>query len=95
MDRNEILFLFAFDALTILLNQPVVPESMILAYQTAYISVFLWIAFVLAAPLFDEIFFRGFLFEGFMYSFANLVATVQAALKFCLIPDETLNYLRL
>lgn len=89
-----VLFLFALYALTLLLNRPVVPESMILTYQTAYIRCFLWVAIVSAATFFDEIFFKGFLFEGFMHSFANLVATVQVALKFGLTPEETLNYLR-
>jgi membrane protease YdiL (CAAX protease family) len=35
-----------------------------------------WIAVVLAAPLFEEVFFRGFLFRGFEASFLKLPGTV-------------------
>jgi membrane protease YdiL (CAAX protease family) len=35
-----------------------------------------WIAVVLAAPLFEEVFFRGFLFRGFEASFLKTTGTV-------------------
>ena len=47
---------------------PVVPEVMIKIYRTAEVLPLLWIAIVIAAPVFEEIFFRGFVFTGFANS---------------------------
>lgn len=58
------LFLLASDTLTWALGRPVVPEFMKSAYASADPAWLLWLAFVLGAPLFEEIFFRGFLFKG-------------------------------
>ena len=55
---------FAADALTMLLGRPVIPEFMIDAYQTAGFVPLLWVALVVMAPVFEEIFFRGFIFPG-------------------------------
>jgi membrane protease YdiL (CAAX protease family) len=33
-------------------------------YETAEYTPLIWITFVIAAPLIEELFFRGFLFEG-------------------------------
>ena len=65
-----ILTLFALlsDALTRLLGRPIVPEFMVHVYGTAHWVPLLWIALVVAAPLFEEVFFRGFLFAGFQHS---------------------------
>jgi uncharacterized protein len=41
-----------------------VPEFMREAYATAEPLWLFWIALVVAAPLFEEVFFRGFLFSG-------------------------------
>jgi uncharacterized protein len=58
------LFLVASDTLTWALGRPVVPEFMKSAYASADPAWLIWLAFVLGAPLFEEIFFRGFLFKG-------------------------------
>lgn len=62
------LFALASDVLTRLLGRPIVPEFMVNVYETAHFIPLLWVAFITAAPLFEEVFFRGFLFEGFRHS---------------------------
>jgi membrane protease YdiL (CAAX protease family) len=57
-------FIAASDALTVLLGRPVVPPVSAAMYATAHPVWILWVAFVIAAPLFEETFFRGFLFKG-------------------------------
>ncbi len=59
-------FLFALlsDLVTLLSKRPVVPDFMLHVYRTATYKALLWIALVIAAPLSEEIFFRGFLFYG-------------------------------
>lgn len=59
-----LVFIGCFDALTFLIGRPVVPEFMTSAYTTAYFAPLLWLAFVIVAPLSEEVFFRGFLFKG-------------------------------
>ena len=61
-----ILLLFAglSDLITFLLERPLVPDFMLNVYQTATSKTLLWIALVVAAPVSEEIFFRGFLFYG-------------------------------
>ena len=62
------LFAVASDVLTRLLGRPLVPYFMVDAYTTAYCAPLFWVAIVVAAPLLEEVFFRGFLFEGFQHS---------------------------
>ena len=59
-----VIFVGCFDALTFFINRPVVPEFMVSTYTTAYFRPLLWLAFVIVAPLSEEMFFRGFLFKG-------------------------------
>jgi uncharacterized protein len=63
-----IIFIALADGLTLLLGKPVVHESMTASYNSARSLWLLWLALVVAAPLFEEIFFRGFLFRGFASS---------------------------
>jgi membrane protease YdiL (CAAX protease family) len=70
------LFALASDVLTRLLGRPIVPEFMVNIYETASVAPFLWIALIAAAPLFEELFFRGFLFEGFQHSKLGPIGTV-------------------
>jgi len=63
-----LLLLLASDALSALLGRPVVPEAMLQAYQTADNLPLLWLAVIVAAPLSEEVFFRGFIFKGFAHS---------------------------
>jgi membrane protease YdiL (CAAX protease family) len=73
-----ILTLFALisDLLTRFLGRPIVPEFMVNVYETAYFVPLLWVAFIVAAPLFEEVLFRGFLFEGFQHSKLGPIGTV-------------------
>jgi len=62
-------FIAASDSLTMFLGRPIVPEFVVTAYASAHPVWIIWVAFVVAAPLFEEIFFRGFLFKGFTSGF--------------------------
>jgi membrane protease YdiL (CAAX protease family) len=63
-----LLFAVCLDALTFFINQPIVPDFMVSAYTTAHFMPLLWIAFIIASPLYEEFFFRGFLFKGIQNS---------------------------
>ena len=52
------------DFITVSTGRPIVPEFMQKAYATADPRWLFWIALVIAAPLFEEMLFRGFLFSG-------------------------------
>jgi membrane protease YdiL (CAAX protease family) len=56
------------DGLTKLMGRPIVPDTMVEAYQTAGFLPLFWLALTLAAPLAEETLFRGFLFEGILHS---------------------------
>ena len=64
------------DLITILLGRPIVPDFMSAAYATASPVWMFWVALVIAAPLFEETFFRGFLFRGFESSFLGPLGAV-------------------
>jgi membrane protease YdiL (CAAX protease family) len=61
-------FLFLSDAVTFLLDRPIVPPFMVNAYKTTSSLPILLFAIIIVAPIFEEIFFRGFLFQGIRYS---------------------------
>ncbi len=61
-------FVFLSDGVSLLLQQPIVPLFMVDAYKTASSLPALLFAIVVVAPIFEEIFFRGFLFQGIRYS---------------------------
>ncbi len=71
-----ILFTMGLEALNAYLQRPT-PSWMIDAYITAgYLPLF-WFAVIIAAPVFEELFFRGFLLEGLRHSpVGNLGAVV-------------------
>jgi len=71
-----LLFAASWDTLTFLLDRPVVPEFMVRAYTTAYLTPLLWFVLVVVAPLSEEIFFRGFLFRGIEHSRLGTVGAV-------------------
>jgi len=53
------------DLIALYLGRPLVPSFMTSAYATAQPIWLLWVALVFSAPVFEEIFFRGFLYKGF------------------------------
>jgi len=61
-------FLFLSDAVGYLLHQPIAPPFMVDAYKTASSLAVLLFAIIIVSPIFEEIFFRGFLFQGIRYS---------------------------
>ncbi len=63
-----VIFAGASDLVTLLMDRPVVQDFMSRIYSTASSKPLLWIAFVVAAPVSEEIFFRGFLFYGILKS---------------------------
>ena len=69
-------FAALWDAISILVGRPVVPEFMLSAYATAKPVWILWVSIIVAAPLFEEAFFRGFLLKGFESSFLRPVGAV-------------------
>jgi len=70
------LFAIASDAVTSLLGRPIVPEFMQKAYATAHFVPLLWIAFIIVGPVFEELFFRGFLFRGLANSKLGAVGAI-------------------
>lgn len=66
----------AFDVLSTFLDRPVVPESMARIYGTADVLPLLWLAVVIVAPLWEEIVFRGFAFQGFRSSRLGLAGAL-------------------
>lgn len=57
---------FATDAIRVLAGRDMVPEFLVEAYRSAVYPPLLWLALVIAAPVFEEFLFRGFLFRGWM-----------------------------
>jgi membrane protease YdiL (CAAX protease family) len=67
---------FGCDGVNLLIGRPIVPEFMINAYRTAAIMPLFWFAIVVAAPLLEELFFRGFLFSGLERSKIGIAGTI-------------------
>jgi membrane protease YdiL (CAAX protease family) len=60
-----IALLIGMDVISSLLDRPVTPEVMREVYLSTENKLLLFLATVVAAPFFEELFFRGFLMEGF------------------------------
>jgi hypothetical protein len=63
-----IAYIAVVDSTNLLLQRPIVPEFMIKAYQTAGFLPLLLAALVAAAPLWEEVCFRGFAWRGWAAS---------------------------
>ncbi|MFL0809426.1 MAG: CPBP family intramembrane metalloprotease [Agarilytica sp.] len=72
----SILLIIVSDSLSMLLGKPIIPEYSILIYQSTNHQILLFFAIVIAAPLFEELFFRGFLFSGFIRTFLGPIGTI-------------------
>jgi hypothetical protein len=57
-------FCVTFDLINVLLKKPIVTEFMTKAYASSGSPWMLWLAVLVAAPLFEELFFRGFVIKG-------------------------------
>jgi len=79
-------FIILSDGLTYLLGRSIVPQFQVDVYRTCVWPSLLWIAVLLAAPAFEETFFRSFLFEGFRRSrIGNTGAVALTALAWTLL----------
>jgi len=68
------------------LGQPDIPESMLEVYRNCSFLPILWLAIVVGAPLGEEFFFRGFLFEGIRHSrLGPVTAVVFCAISWAVI----------
>ena len=65
-----------WDATNLLTGRPIVPEFMRQAYATAGFIPLFWIALVVAAPVLEELFFRGFLFSGLERCWLKIAGTI-------------------
>ena len=63
-----VVLIVASDCLSVALGRPLVPEVMAEIYRNTAFKPSIWVAMVLAAPLAEEFFFRGFLFQGWSQS---------------------------
>jgi uncharacterized protein len=59
-----VLFMAACDGFSIFLGKPTTPEFMVKTYASLQSPLILWVALLVAAPLSEELFFRGFLLKG-------------------------------
>lgn len=64
------------DLLTLLLGRPIVPEFMTTIYKSTEPIWVLWLALIIAAPLFEELFFRGFLISGFSSTIVGPIGAI-------------------
>lgn len=71
-----LLLLLASDLLTLALERPLVPEFVRRIQATTDARLLLWLAIVIAAPLSEEVFFRGFLLPGLARAPGGPVAAV-------------------
>jgi uncharacterized protein len=85
-------FLLGYDALTYLLGRDIVPPFQVDTYRSARAAGMLplyWFALVVAAPVAEEIVFRGFLFRGWVRSErAALPVVVLISLLFAAIHPQ-------
>jgi len=64
------------DALASALGRPIVPEFVVRVYSSIDRVWVLWLAVLVAAPVFEEIFFRGFIFRGLSSSFIGPIGAI-------------------
>jgi uncharacterized protein len=64
------------DLITEALDHRIMPDFMFTAYATADPVFGFWFAMIVAAPLFEEALFRGFLFKGLELSFVGPIGAV-------------------
>lgn len=62
------LLLAGSDILTYFLDRPIVPDIMVELYRTSRFAALAWFAIIIAAPVFEEVLFRGFMFRGIQAS---------------------------
>lgn len=78
------LFNLGYDQLTRLLHRPLVPDFMLTSYRTAHGLPWLYLAVIVAAPVFEELLFRGFLLPGLRPALGAVGAALLSSLAFAL-----------
>jgi CAAX protease family protein len=78
-------FNLAYDQLTRALHRPLVPEFMLNAYRTAHGLPGLYLAVAVAAPVFEELLFRGFLLPGLAATLGAVAAALLSSATFALL----------
>ena len=63
-----IVFVLLGDRFIEWMERAAVPDFMIEVYTSAQLMPVLWFSMIIAAPVFEEVLFRGFLYEGFRHS---------------------------
>jgi len=71
-----ILLVMLSDFITYVLGRKVVPEFMIKTYSSATNPFLLFISFLIAAPIFEELFFRGFILSSLKESFIGVTGSI-------------------
>lgn len=69
-------FVVVGDFISVLLARPVLPEFMHRTYETAGFLPLLLLAVLVAAPVAEEVLFRGFMFEGLARSSAGPLGAI-------------------
>jgi len=64
-------------AIIAIISEHPTPQVMSDIYHSAKYPALLWFALIIAAPFFEEILFRGFLFEGLQHSSVGLISTAM------------------
>jgi membrane protease YdiL (CAAX protease family) len=64
------------DGFSYILGEPNVPEWQVDLYMSSHWPVLLWLIFIVFTPAFEEILFRGFLFEGFRHSRIGVIGAI-------------------
>ncbi len=71
-----LLYIVAWETLARYLGHQQTPAFMETAYRTTHFLPLLWLAIIVVAPLFEELFFRGFLFAGIAASRLGVTGAV-------------------
>jgi len=71
-----LLLVFASDLIEPYLTHPRGPDFTLAIYKSAVYAPLLWIAMVIAAPAFEELFFRAFLYQGLRYTRLGITGAV-------------------
>lgn len=71
-----IVLIIAMDTLTYALGKPIVVEFMTAIYNSTSHYWLLFLALIVAAPIFEELFFRGFLLSGLSATFLRPIGAI-------------------
>ena len=67
------------EMITFLLGKPFVPDFVLTVYRSTNSIWLLWLAIVIAAPIFEELFFRGFVITGLSNTFIGPVGAIAVS----------------